>query len=294
MLRAGKADLPHIWGWLSPEEGKVAQADQPRDGRSRPTRSSARASSTCARTSRRSTTCGCGAPCRWPSTARRGTTRCSSARAASTPARCRARSRTGSCDAAKIDPAKAQVPRSATIRRRPRRLLAEAGFAEGLHHADLPLAGLRRRPGGATTSWPPTTSARSAITAELKPEEYGKYISTTALGKYEKMAMGPSTPVHRGRRLPLRRASTPSCPHNQSHVADAELTKMLVAQRREMDPEEAQADRRRHPALPGRQGVLRLRAEVAAVHRAPAAGEGLQAPRRLRARHRLMYTWLER
>lgn len=32
------------------------------------------------------------------------------------------------------------------------------------------------------------------ISVELKPEEYGKYISTTYLGKFEKMAMGLSTP----------------------------------------------------------------------------------------------------
>ena len=25
VLRAGKADLPHIWGWVSPEEGKALQ-----------------------------------------------------------------------------------------------------------------------------------------------------------------------------------------------------------------------------------------------------------------------------
>src|SRR6185436_9746545 len=49
--------------------------------------------------------------------------------------------------------------------------------------------------------------------------------------------------------------------------------------------QEAQADRGRHPALPGRQGLLRLRPAVAAVRRASAVGEGLHAPRRLRARH---------
>jgi ABC-type transport system substrate-binding protein len=69
------------------------------------------------------------------------------------------------------------------------------------------------------------------INVELKPEEYGKYISTTALGKYEKAAMGPVDTVHRGRRLPLRpllsraahepkpRGRTPSCRRCSSRSA---------------------------------------------------------------------------
>ena len=73
------------------------------------------------------------------------------------------------------------------------------------------------------------------ITVELKPEEYGKYISTTALGKYEKMAMGPSTPFTEVDDF-LYGRFYPELPTNQSRVADAELSKMLVAQRREMDP----------------------------------------------------------
>ena len=72
------------------------------------------------------------------------------------------------------------------------------------------------------------------ITVELKPEEYGKYISTTALGKYEKAAMGPSTPFTEVDEFLFGRFY-PELPTNQSHVADAELTEMLVAQRREMD-----------------------------------------------------------
>ena len=73
------------------------------------------------------------------------------------------------------------------------------------------------------------------INVELKPEEYGKYISTTALGKYEKMAMGPSTPFTEVDDF-LYGRFYPELPTNQSRVADAELTKMLLAQRREMDP----------------------------------------------------------
>jgi ABC-type transport system substrate-binding protein len=77
--------------------------------------------------------------------------------------------------------------------------------------------------------------AKVGITVELKPEEYGKYISTTAIGKYDKAAMGPSTPFTEVDDFLFGRFY-PELATNQSHVADAELTKMLVAQRREMDP----------------------------------------------------------
>jgi peptide/nickel transport system substrate-binding protein len=73
------------------------------------------------------------------------------------------------------------------------------------------------------------------ITVELKPEEYGKYISTTYLGKFEKMAMGPITPFTEVDDW-LYGAHYPEQPNNRSSVADTELSKLLVAQRREMDP----------------------------------------------------------
>ena len=72
------------------------------------------------------------------------------------------------------------------------------------------------------------------INVEFKPEEYGKYISTTYLGKYEKMAIGPVTPFTEVDDW-LFGAFYPEQPNNRSHVADAELNKMLLAQRREMD-----------------------------------------------------------
>ena len=58
------------------------------------------------------------------------------------------------------------------------------------------------------------------------PEEYGKYISTTYLGKFEKMAMGPQPP---GNEIDdwLYSGFYPEQPHNRSHVADAELNKLL-------------------------------------------------------------------
>ncbi len=35
--------------------------------------------------------------------------------------------------------------------------------------------------------------SRISISVELKPEEYGKWVTTTSLGKFEKMAIAPVT-----------------------------------------------------------------------------------------------------
>ncbi len=134
--------------------------------------------------------------------------------------------------ASKIDPAKAKYlvgydPQEA------KRLLKEAGYPNGL---TVPMA---HWPGYV----PPWRTyydlvadnlAKIGITVEFKPEEYGKYISTTYLGKFEKMAMGPQAP---GNEVDdwLFSCYYPEQAHNRSHVADAELNKMLVAQRRELD-----------------------------------------------------------
>jgi peptide/nickel transport system substrate-binding protein len=135
-------------------------------------------------------------------------------------------------ETAKLDPAKARYlvgydPNEA------KRLLAEAGFPKGFttpmvywpgytppwrNYYDLAVADL----------------AKIGITVEMKPEEYGKYISTTYLGKFEKMAMGPVTPFSEVDDW-LYGAFSPEQPNNRSHVADAELNKMLIAQRREPD-----------------------------------------------------------
>ncbi len=134
--------------------------------------------------------------------------------------------------ASKLDPAKAKYvvgydPAEA------KRLLAEAGYPNGfttpMHHW----------PGYA----PPWRTyydlaadnlAKIGVKVEFKPEEYGKYITTTYLGKFEGMAMGPQLP---GNEVDdwLYAGFYPEQPHNRSHVADAELNKMLLAQRRELD-----------------------------------------------------------
>ena len=91
LLRAGKVELPHMWGYLSAGGGQVAQADEPGDGLDAHHEPRPAPSSTSAPTSRRSTTSACGGPSRSRSTGRHGTTRSSTARAASTRVRCRAR-----------------------------------------------------------------------------------------------------------------------------------------------------------------------------------------------------------
>ena len=116
-----------------------------------------------------------------------------------------------------------------------RRLLAEAGLGRGF---TMPLF---HWPGYA----PPWRSyyelaaenlGRVGISAELKPEEYGKFSTTTTLGKFEKMAMGPFGAGETEVDTFLYENFFSTSPRNRSRVADPELDRMLLAQRREMDP----------------------------------------------------------
>jgi peptide/nickel transport system substrate-binding protein len=232
VLRAGKAELPHIWGWISPEEAKSLQktnpelsitpyrvigqgyisfrTDQPPFNDVRVRRAVSLAIDRKAWNDALLFGEGCvdagPVPCamtEWK------------------------------LDATKMDPAKAKAlvgydPAEA------RKLLAEAGYRNGL---TVPMF---HWPGYVVPwrSYYELTAdnlGKVGITVELKPEEYGKYSSTTMVGKYEKMAMGPSTPFTEVDDFLFGRFG-PELPTNLSHVTDAELTKMLVAQRREMDP----------------------------------------------------------
>jgi peptide/nickel transport system substrate-binding protein len=137
-------------------------------------------------------------------------------------------------DAAKIDAAKAKYlvgydPAEA------KRLLAEAGHRNGFTTPMFHWPGYAP-PWRTYYDLGADNLGKIGITVEFKPEEYGKYISTTYLGKYEKMAMGPVTPFTEVDDW-LYSAFFPEQPNNRSHVADAELNKMLTAQRREMDPQ---------------------------------------------------------
>ena len=116
-----------------------------------------------------------------------------------------------------------------------KRLLAEAGHPQGfttpMHHypGDLP-------------PWPSSYElavdelSKVGIKVELKPQEYGEYISTTYLGKFDKLAMGPITPFLEVDDF-LYGVFYPGQPNNRGHVNDPALNEMLIAQRRELDPE---------------------------------------------------------
>jgi peptide/nickel transport system substrate-binding protein len=194
-------------------------------------------------------------------------------------------------EASKLEPAKAKYlvgydPGHA------RKLLAEAGYPKGftvpMHHW----------PGYA----PPWRTyydlaadnlAKIGVTVEFKPEEYGKYISTTYLGKFDKMAMGPQAP---GNDIDdwLYSGFFPEQPHNRSHVADAELNTLLAAQRRELDPAKRLAivhDIQRH--LADKAYYVYLPTSPQYITHAPHV-RGFKHHDGFSLGHRLMFTWLAR
>ncbi len=237
LLRAGKAELAHIWGWLSPDEARAVKqsnpemvmtpsqvvsqgfiymrTDQPPFNDVRVRRAVSLALDRKA----------------WNEALLFGEG-CLDAG----PVPCAMKE--WKLEASGMEPAKAKSllghdPAEA------KRLLAEAGHAKGF---TTPLF-----------HWPGYVSpwrsyyelaaenlGKIGINVELKPEEYGKYISTTFLGKYEKMAMGPSTPYTEVDDFLFARYF-PEQSTNLSHVADAELSKLLLAQRRELDPKKRKA-----------------------------------------------------
>jgi peptide/nickel transport system substrate-binding protein len=232
LLRSGKVELPHIWGWTSPEEGKSLQktnpelfvvphqvigqgfiylrTDQPPFNDVRVRRAVSLAIDRKA----------------WNDALLFGEGCIDSG-----PIPCAMKD--WKLEASKIDPAKARYlvghdPAEA------RKLLAEAGQGKGFTTPMFHWPGYVV-PWRSYYELAADNLSKIGITVELKPEEYGKYISTTALGKFEKMAMGPSTPFTEVDDFLFGRFY-PELPTNQSHVADAELSRMLVAQRREMDP----------------------------------------------------------
>ena len=232
VLRAGKAELPHIWGWISPEESRALKQTNPEMSvtpyqvigqgfiymrTDRPPFNDVRVRRAVALALDRKG---------WNDALLFGEG-CVDAG----PVPCALKD--WKLDASKIDSVKAKYlvghdPAEA------KRLLAEAGLAKGF---TMPISHWP----GYVVPWrsyydlAAENLGKVGITVELKPEEYGKYISTTALGKYEGAAMGPSTPFTEVDDFLFGRFY-PELPTNQSHVADADLTKMLLAQRREMDP----------------------------------------------------------
>jgi peptide/nickel transport system substrate-binding protein len=72
------------------------------------------------------------------------------------------------------------------------------------------------------------------IEAEMKLQEYGAYMATTFLGKYEAMAMGPLSNTWDPDTV-LYGMYAPDQPRNSGHVNDPTLTAMLKEQRRTRD-----------------------------------------------------------
>jgi peptide/nickel transport system substrate-binding protein len=116
-----------------------------------------------------------------------------------------------------------------------KRLLKEAGYPKGF---TTPMFHYLYAP-----PWPSRYElafdelSKIGIKVEMKPQEYGDYISTTYVGKYEQMAMGPVTPFLEVDDW-LYGQFYPDQPNNRSHVNDPELNKMLIAQRETIDPKE--------------------------------------------------------
>jgi len=114
-----------------------------------------------------------------------------------------------------------------------KRLLAEAGYPNGLR---IPLE--------ATLAWSPDyvdglqidmKNWKSAgIESELRQKEFGSFMASTILGKFEKAAHGlrGGTPVAD---LTLYAAHIPGQPLNASGVNDPKLTEMIRLQRRTFD-----------------------------------------------------------
>jgi peptide/nickel transport system substrate-binding protein len=74
------------------------------------------------------------------------------------------------------------------------------------------------------------------IEAELKIQEYGAYMATTFLGKFEGMAMGPISIAWEPDSV-LYGLYAPNQPRNSGHVNDPQITAMLQQQRRTKDLE---------------------------------------------------------
>jgi peptide/nickel transport system substrate-binding protein len=232
LLRAGRVELGHIWGWQSPEEGKSLQktnpemvvtpaqvvgqgviymrTDQPpfNDVRVR------RALSLAIDRKGWNDALIFGEGCIDPG-----------------PVPCAMKE--WKLEATKVDAGKAKYLTGYDVQEA-KRLLAEAGYPRGFTTPMFHWPGYIP-PWRSYYELAADNLGKIGITVELKPEEYGKYVTTTYLGQFEKMAMGPITPFTEVDDF-LYGSHFPEQPNNRSHVADAELNRLLVAQRREMDP----------------------------------------------------------
>lgn len=116
-----------------------------------------------------------------------------------------------------------------------RRLLAEAGFPQGLK-TQLNVTGGYGSDLVDAFQLVQRQLKESGIEAELKMQEYGAYISTTFLGKYEGMAVGPFS-IAWEPHTTLYGMYMPEQSRNSGHVADARIASMLKEQMRTKDLE---------------------------------------------------------
>ena len=114
-----------------------------------------------------------------------------------------------------------------------RRLLAEAGHPRGFATVvDFHSFGETALVDGAQVL--AKDLKEIGIEARLNQREYGAYIATAPLGKYEGLVWGPSTPFFEPDSF-LVSAFLPESPRNNSKVNDPPLTDMLLRQRRVHD-----------------------------------------------------------
>jgi peptide/nickel transport system substrate-binding protein len=116
-----------------------------------------------------------------------------------------------------------------------RRLLAEAGVAKGFKTSIATTNGYG--PDLLDVVQLVQHSLKDVgIEAAMKVQEYGAYMATTFLGKYEAMAMGPLSNTWDPDTV-LYGMYAPDQPRNSGHVNDPKLTAMLKEQRRTRDLE---------------------------------------------------------
>jgi peptide/nickel transport system substrate-binding protein len=119
--------------------------------------------------------------------------------------------------------------------REARRLLAEAGYPKGFKTQLTATSGLGRDLVDAV-QLVQRFLKDVGVEVELKLQEYGAYMATTAQGKYEGMVYGPIN-LALDPDGPLYGRFTPDHPMNRGHVNDPKLTAMLKEQRQTRDLE---------------------------------------------------------
>ncbi|HSX79111.1 MAG TPA: ABC transporter substrate-binding protein, partial [Candidatus Saccharimonadia bacterium] len=118
-----------------------------------------------------------------------------------------------------------------------RRLLAEAGLPKGFKTLLHTTGGTGAGPQIIDAAQLAQRSLKEVgIETELKIEEYGAYMATTYLGKFEGLALTPISNAWKPDTV-LYGLYAPDQPRNSGHVNDPKITAMLKEQRRTQDRE---------------------------------------------------------